>query len=92
MWDLLQHIYGISTQHEFASTEYADESKVMERVSTTPKEAILSNTKLPWLLLDESIYVGDAAGRPEHGTRKKDFSDSDLKFAVNLGVKVCSID
>ena len=29
---------------------------------------------------DESFYVGDAAGR------KKDFSDSDLKFAENIGI------
>lgn len=29
----------------------------------------------------ESFYVGDAAGRP------KDFSDSDIKFAINIGIK-----
>jgi DNA 3'-phosphatase len=34
------------------------------------------------------MYVGDAAGRPAQGTRKKDFSDSDLKLAINLGVQV----
>ena len=33
-----------------------------------------------------SFYVGDAAGRPQEGTRKEDFSDSDLKFARNLGL------
>lgn len=37
-------------------------------------------------LADVSLYVGDAAGRPKDGTRPKDFSDSDLKFALNLGV------
>ena len=31
--------------------------------------------------MSKSFYVGDAAGRP------KDFSDSDLKFAFNLGLK-----
>lgn len=34
-------------------------------------------------------FVGDAAGRPAHGTRKKDFSDGDLKLARNLQVNVC---
>mmetsp|Transcript_38602 Transcript_38602/g.43843 ORF Transcript_38602/g.43843 Transcript_38602/m.43843 type:complete len:191 (+) Transcript_38602:1038-1610(+) len=34
------------------------------------------------------IYVGDAAGRPAEGKiRKKDFSDGDLKFALNIGAK-----
>jgi bifunctional polynucleotide phosphatase/kinase len=37
--------------------------------------------------LSESYYVGDAAGRPASGKRKKDFSDSDLKFALNVGLK-----
>lgn len=35
----------------------------------------------------ECIYVGDAAGRPASGTRAKDFSDTDLKLALNLGVQ-----
>ncbi len=33
-----------------------------------------------------SFYCGDAAGRPKSDTRKKDFSDSDLKFALNIGI------
>jgi DNA 3'-phosphatase len=33
-------------------------------------------------------YVGDAAGRPKHGLRPKDFSASDLKFALNTGGNV----
>jgi bifunctional polynucleotide phosphatase/kinase len=32
-----------------------------------------------------SLYVGDAAGRPAKGSRKKDFSDTDLKYALNIG-------
>lgn len=32
-----------------------------------------------------SIYVGDAAGRPARGKRKKDFAASDLLFAMNVG-------
>jgi bifunctional polynucleotide phosphatase/kinase len=35
----------------------------------------------------ESFYVGDAAGRPPSGSRKKDFSDSDHKYAVNVGLQ-----
>lgn len=36
--------------------------------------------------LAKSVYVGDAAGRPKEGKRKADFSDTDLKFALNIGV------
>ena len=35
------------------------------------------------------LYVGDAAGREKEGTRSKDFSDTDYKLALNLGIKVC---
>lgn len=35
---------------------------------------------------EESFYCGDAAGRPKTDSRKKDFSDSDLKFALNIGI------
>lgn len=34
-------------------------------------------------VLSECLYVGDAAGRPQEGGRKKDFSASDIKFAIN---------
>lgn len=34
----------------------------------------------------KSLYCGDAAGRPKTKTRKKDFSDGDRKFALNVGV------
>lgn len=36
--------------------------------------------------IDRSFYVGDAAGRPERN-RKKDFSCSDRKFALNVGIR-----
>jgi bifunctional polynucleotide phosphatase/kinase len=37
--------------------------------------------------IKSSFYCGDAAGRPKTETRpKKDFSDSDLKFAFNMGL------
>lgn len=35
---------------------------------------------------NDSFYVGDAAGRPKRKDKKKDFSDSDLKFALNIGL------
>lgn len=37
-------------------------------------------------LPSRSMYVGDAAGREKSGNRPKDFSDSDYKLAVNVGV------
>lgn len=33
-----------------------------------------------------SYYVGDAAGRPARGVIKADFSDTDRKWALNLGI------
>ena len=37
--------------------------------------------------MDASFFVGDAAGRPSSSTRPaKDFSDSDRKFALNVGL------
>jgi len=38
------------------------------------------------VVMKDSFYVGDAAGRPKAGTRVKDFSDSDYKFAINIGI------
>ncbi len=32
-----------------------------------------------------SMYVGDAAGRPKRSEKKKDFSCTDYKFALNIG-------
>ena len=37
-------------------------------------------------LSDKSCMVGDAGGRLHKDGRKKDFSDSDLRFAENLGI------
>lgn len=36
--------------------------------------------------MKESFYCGDAAGRPKTATRPKDFNDTDLKFALNVGL------
>lgn len=36
--------------------------------------------------MERSFYCGDAAGRPAEGTKKKDFSDTDLKYALNIGL------
>jgi DNA 3'-phosphatase len=41
-------------------------------------------------ILGQSMYVGDAAGRPKTRDRSKDFSASDYKMSLNLGVQVCS--
>lgn len=45
----------------------------------------INNHKID-LNLKDTFYCGDAAGRPKDGTRKKDFSDSDRKFAINIGL------
>nr|XP_045608307.1 uncharacterized protein F21D5.5-like [Procambarus clarkii] len=37
--------------------------------------------------INESMYIGDAAGRPAQGSKKKDFSYSDRLFALNIGIK-----
>lgn len=37
--------------------------------------------------MKNSFYCGDAAGRPKTDLKPKDFSDSDLKFAREIGVK-----
>ncbi|CAD7974904.1 unnamed protein product [Amoebophrya sp. A25] len=37
--------------------------------------------------VDGSFFVGDAAGRPKTKARAKDFSDTDFKFALNVGIK-----
>jgi hypothetical protein len=38
-----------------------------------------------------SMYVGDAAGRRQGPARSKDFGDSDLKFALNVGCDVSTL-
>merc|ERR1719491_2150109 len=48
-------------------------------------ETELSGGKAP--KLSASLFVGDAAGRTQTETAKKDFADSDLKFALNVGVR-----
>lgn len=36
--------------------------------------------------MKNSVYVGDAAGRPAEGKKKKDFSSGDRLFALNIGI------
>ena len=36
--------------------------------------------------MKKSFYCGDAAGRPKTADHNKDFSDSDRKFAINVGI------
>ena len=43
------------------------------------------NGKVP-VSKDESFYCGDAAGRPKTSVKGKDFSDSDIKFAINASL------
>jgi len=43
-------------------------------------------TKTGKIDVKKSFYCGDAAGRPKEGDKKKDFSDTDRKFAINIGL------
>lgn len=47
--------------------------------------------RCPHVMKNTSIYVGDAAGREKEGARPKDFSDSDLKLALNAGIQVSTV-
>lgn len=48
---------------------------------------LMQKHRCPSAIKGESSYVGDAAGRPARGGgRKKDFSDTDYKLALNLGI------
>lgn len=37
--------------------------------------------------LPNSVFVGDAAGRVQSKGRKKDHSNTDLQFALNVGIR-----
>ncbi|WVO17508.1 polynucleotide kinase 3'-phosphatase [Cryptococcus depauperatus] len=37
--------------------------------------------------MDNSIFVGDAAGRPTTASHERDHGDTDYKFALNVGLK-----
>lgn len=37
--------------------------------------------------LEKSLFVGDAAGRPAGGGKRKDHSDTDYKFSLNVGLR-----
>src|ERR1051325_839621 len=60
-------------------------------IGCLPTTVALSSTdlKLNKTPIDksESYYVGDAAGRPAEGKKKKDFSNTDRLFAHNCGIK-----
>ena len=63
-------------------------SSTTTSISSEPSHSQISNETTAQLIIKLLLYVGDAAGRPAEGIRKKDFSDSDLKFALNAGVPV----
>lgn len=48
------------------------------------RESYLKNNSF---LTDKLLYVGDAAGRPATKERKKDHSDADIKFAMNINAE-----
>ncbi len=48
------------------------------------KKVIFADSEIS---IKDSFYCGDAAGRPKTETKPKDFSDSDIKFAANVGLR-----
>ena len=46
----------------------------------------IKNNYYPNVDAKTSKFIGDAAGRPATNSKKKDFSDSDYKLAINLGM------
>ncbi|CDW76414.1 bifunctional polynucleotide phosphatase kinase-like [Stylonychia lemnae] len=68
----------------FLAATYSDQYR---KPATATWEYFLKKyTKDGKIDMKKSFYCGDAAGRPKEGDRKKDFSDTDRKFAVNLGI------
>lgn len=62
-------------------------------ITTSTSSTSSTSSSLPLcapVMFASSLYVGDAAGRVKEGTRNKDFSDSDYKLALNLGIEVSS--
>jgi len=67
----------------FVATE-ADEFR---KPSTGMWQFFIENySKTKTVDINKSFYVGDAAGRHKRADRPKDFSDSDLKFALNVKI------
>jgi len=89
MWEYLQRARGLAPTAATAATDATDATATATAVTSET-----CNTSSP--VTDVSrysnwLYVGDAAGRPAQTgleTRKKDFNDTDLKFAINVGAKV----
>lgn len=68
----------------FLAATYVDEYR---KPATNAWDYFLKNyTKKGTIDMKGSFYCGDAAGRPKEGTRKKDFSNTDRNFAINIGI------
>lgn len=70
----------------FASTNLDHNRKPSSLMWTIYEQMILEEQGLH-INYDDSFYCGDSAGRPINPqTKSADFSDSDLKFAINCGL------
>jgi len=74
-------------------TIIATEDNIYRKPCTAGWDYLFSGKKkgsVRKLDMGKSFYCGDAAGRLATKGMKKDFSDSDLKFALNLGLRFCT--
>jgi Polynucleotide kinase 3 phosphatase len=75
MWDLLMRAVSVRR------------SKQQGKQTEAKAEAEMKADSNPTIPLSQCLYVGDAAGRPAvKDQRLKDFADSDLKLALNVGI------
>lgn len=81
MWEFLQRVRWGRGLHVHDATV---STSVSSSVTKTGEYSTQDERKYD---CTHMMYVGDAAGRPKDGTRPKDFSDTDLKFACNAKVQ-----
>lgn len=84
--NIITKINNIRSKFDFAiNVLIAIDDDYYRKPMTGMWEFLCNNIKLIEIT-KESFYCGDAAGRV-YGKKKKDFSESDLYFAHNIGIK-----
>lgn len=89
--DIIDKIKLMSQELKIPLTAYLSTDKDYYRKPSTSMWDLHITYILPYVDLENSFYVGDAAGRIKgwdgNKKTKKDFSCSDRKFAKNCGIK-----
>lgn len=91
-WDLYEKFKVIAEALEvevefFASTHLDCNRKPSPLLFRAFEDILFTQSNLV-INYDESFYCGDSAGRLKNPlTDKADLSDSDIKFALNIGLK-----